>query len=74
MAGNDTANTKIATNDAAAIAHSAPFFKVRPPIRCAAWSTIAVTAGLIPANTPATTGRLPKAIYTHDRPTTGPPG
>ena len=48
MNGNGTLNAKIATKAAAATAHSAAFFSAREPMRCAACSTIAVTAGLMP--------------------------
>ncbi len=48
MAGNGTANTLIATNAAAAIAHSSGCLSARPPMRHAACSTMATTAGLIP--------------------------
>jgi hypothetical protein len=39
---------KIATNAAAAMAHIHLFFSARMPMRCAACSTSAVTAGLMP--------------------------
>jgi hypothetical protein len=48
ITGKGTFKAKIATNDAAAIAHSQLFFSAREPIRWAACTTIAVTAGLIP--------------------------
>jgi hypothetical protein len=48
IAGNGTCNAKIATNAAAAIAHSHAFFSAREPMRHAACSTIATTAGLMP--------------------------
>ncbi len=48
MAGNGTANAKIAMNASAAINHSAGCLSVRDPMRHAACSTIATTAGLIP--------------------------
>jgi len=48
MSGKGSCNAKMATNDAAAIAHSAPFFSAREPMRWAACTTMAVTAGLMP--------------------------
>ena len=48
ISGNGTLNAKIAINEAAAIAHSQLFFNAREPILCAACTTMAVTAGLIP--------------------------
>ena len=48
ISGNGTSNTKIATNASAAIAHSAGCFSAREPIRHAACSTIATTAGFTP--------------------------
>ncbi|MNT32903.1 hypothetical protein D3C72_1688080 [compost metagenome] len=48
MSGNGTSRAKMATKDAAAIAHNQSFFSVREPIRWAAWTTMAVTAGLMP--------------------------
>ena len=48
MAGNGTLHAKMLTNDAPAIAQSQRFFKAFDPIRNAAKTTIAVTAGLIP--------------------------
>ena len=39
---------KIATKEAAAIAHNQLFFNAREPMRWAACTTMAVTAGLIP--------------------------
>ena len=44
---------------AAAMAHNSLFFSAREPIRQAACSTMAVTAGLIPKNSPATSVVLP---------------
>ena len=38
----------MATKAAAAIAHIQPFFSACEPMRQAAWTTIAVTAGLMP--------------------------
>ncbi len=49
----------MAMNAAAAISHSAPFFKAREPMRQTANATTATTAGLIPENTPSTSGWLP---------------
>ncbi len=46
--GNGNCRAKIATKEAAAIAHSQLFFSARAPMRWAACTTIAVTAGLIP--------------------------
>ena len=46
--GNPTSKTKIPTKASAAIAHSTPFFSARAPIRHAANSTTATTAGLMP--------------------------
>ena len=48
ITGKGTRSAKIATKAAAASVHSAGFFSAREPIRCAACTTIAVTAGLIP--------------------------
>ena len=48
ISGKGTASAKMATNAAAAIAHSAGCFSAREPIRHAACSTIATTAGLTP--------------------------
>ena len=48
IAGNGRSSAKIATNAAAAIAHSAALRRARDPIRHAAKRTIAVTAGLMP--------------------------
>ena len=48
MAGNGTAKALIATNAAAAIAHSSGCFSARRPMRHAACSTMATTAGLMP--------------------------
>ena len=48
MAGNGVSNAKIATNAAAAMPHIQRFFKARVPMRCAACSTSAMTAGLMP--------------------------
>ena len=48
IAGNGTENANIATNAAAAMAHSVGRFSARVPIRHAACSTIATTAGLMP--------------------------
>jgi hypothetical protein len=48
IAGNGTAKAKIATNAAAAIAHKEGDLSARVPMRHAACSTMAVTAGLMP--------------------------
>jgi len=48
MAGKGTFRAKIATKAAAARIHSRPFFRAREPMRQAANSTMAVTAGLMP--------------------------
>src|SRR5437867_10954586 len=48
IAGNGTLNAKIALNAAAAMAHRGGDLSARDPIRHAACSTIAVTAGLMP--------------------------
>ena len=50
-----------ATKDAAASAQSRLFFSAREPIRQAANTTMATTAGLMPLNTPCTKVRSPKA-------------
>ncbi len=60
MAGNGTANAKIATKAAAAILHSHALRSAREPMRHAADTTMAVTAGLMPYSTPATAGTWPK--------------
>jgi hypothetical protein len=46
--GNGTRNAKIATNAAAAINQSSGCLSAREPMRHAACSTIATTAGLMP--------------------------
>jgi hypothetical protein len=48
IAGNGTRSANSAMNAAAAIAHNHAFFSVRWPMRQAACSTIATTAGLMP--------------------------
>ena len=48
MAGNGASKAKMAMKAAPAMAHIQPFFSARVPIRCAACSTSAVTAGLMP--------------------------
>ncbi len=48
IAGNGTSNAKIATKPTAAMTHSTGCFSAREPIRHAACSTIATTAGLMP--------------------------
>jgi hypothetical protein len=48
MAGNGTLAAKMATKAAAAIAQSAGCRSAREPMRCAAATTMAVTAGLMP--------------------------
>ena len=48
MAGNGVSKAKMATNAAAAMPHIQRFFSARVPMRYAACSTIAVTAGLMP--------------------------
>ena len=63
--GNGACNTEIAQHAATAIAHRPPFVRVRAPIRNAACTTSAVTAGLIPAKTALTTGTVPKRKYVH---------
>lgn len=50
------------------MAHNQPFFSARVPMRWAACTTMAVTAGLIPSKIPATTGTSLQVRYTHDRP------
>ena len=62
MAGNGTPNTNSATKAVPAMAHSTPLRSARVPMRHAASSTIAVTAGLMPYSTPATAGTSPKAM------------
>ena len=52
-------NAKIATKAATAMAHSQAFFSAREPMRHAANTTIAVTAGLMPYSRPATAGSSP---------------
>ena len=49
----------MATNAAAATAQRSALRSAREPIRYAANTTIAVTAGLIPYRTPATAGTSP---------------
>ena len=56
----------MATKAATAIPHSHALRSVREPMRQAACTTMAVTAGLMPYNTPATAGTWPKARYIHD--------
>ena len=53
-----------AMKDAAAIAQSSLFFNAREPIRHAANTTMATTAGLMPLNRPLTKVMSPKARYT----------
>ena len=66
MSGKGTSSAKMATNEAPAMAHKVWFFKAREPMRCAACTTMAVTAGLMPKNKPAIHGTSPHAIYTQD--------
>ena len=61
MAGNGTPNPNSATKDSAAIACSTRFFKARAPIRQAAKTTMATTAGLMPSKIPFTAGTSPNA-------------
>jgi hypothetical protein len=60
MAGNGVSKAKMAMNEAAAMPHIQRFFSARVPMRCAACSTSAVTAGLRPKKMPATSGTSPK--------------
>ena len=46
--GKGTFSAKMATKLAAEMAKSKLFFKAREPMRCAACTTMAVTAGLMP--------------------------
>ncbi len=46
------------------MAHNTLFFSAREPMRQAAKTTMATTAGLMPLNTPCTKVRSPNAIYT----------
>jgi hypothetical protein len=48
MAGKGMFSAKMARKDAAAMAHRVRFFSARPPMRQAACTTMAVTAGLMP--------------------------
>ena len=48
MAGKGTSKAKMATKAAAAMAHSTPCLSAREPMRQAAKTTMAVTAGLMP--------------------------
>ena len=57
--GKGTENAKSATNAAAAIAQSSGWRSDREPIRHAAASTIATTAGFMPARIAVTTGTSP---------------
>jgi hypothetical protein len=60
IAGNGVSKAKIATKDAAAMPHIQRFFSARVPMRWAACSTRAVTAGFSPKKMPATSGMSPK--------------
>ncbi len=53
ISGNGTAKKKMATNDAAASATSAPLPSARRPMRSTASITTASTAGLSPKNRPS---------------------
>ena len=59
IAGKGVWNAKIATNAIAAIAQSDGCLSARVPIRQAACSTIATTAGLMPYRMPAIAGTSP---------------
>src|SRR3569623_561212 len=59
MAVQGASKAKIATKAAAATAHTRLFLSTREPMRCAASATMAVTAGLMPQNKPATAGTCP---------------
>ncbi|EXI72545.1 MAG: hypothetical protein AW07_03274 [Candidatus Accumulibacter sp. SK-11] len=48
MSGNGASSAKIATNEAAAMPSNRSLRSARRPMRYAACSTIAVTAGLMP--------------------------
>ncbi len=62
MRGKGTDHAKIATKAAAAINHSDACFSVREPMRHAACSTSATTAGFTPYSTPATIATSPYAM------------
>lgn len=62
ISGNGNVNAKMATNAAAAIAHSHALCRVRLPMRQAAKTTIAVMTGLMPGKMPAMAGTVPKAM------------
>jgi hypothetical protein len=62
IAGKGTSNAKIATNAATLISQSGLYRSAREPMRQAANSTIAVTAGLMPWSTAATDGTSPKRM------------
>ncbi len=59
-AGKGACSRYSATQDKPASTHSTGLRRAREPMRQAACSTMAVTAGLMPANKPATSGVLPK--------------
>ena len=58
--GKGTEKAKSATNAATAITQRIGWWSVRPPMRHAAASTIATTAGFTPCSTAATAGTVPK--------------
>ena len=66
ISGKGTSRSAMPTKAAAAMAHRPGAFSVREPMRWAACSTIATTAGLIPSRMPATSGSEPKRTYNHD--------
>jgi len=59
-AGNGTENTTSATNAASAMTASGTLRSVRDPMRQAAASTMATTAGFTPSSAAFTTGTWPK--------------
>jgi hypothetical protein len=59
--GEGNFKAKMAMNEAAASAQSTLFFSARVPMRQAANTTMATTAGLMPLNTPCTKVTSPKA-------------
>ena len=62
ISGKGTAKANMARKEAAASAHSTRFFKAREPMRQAAKTTMATTAGLIPSKTALTGVISPKAM------------
>src|SRR3989344_4620712 len=65
ISGNGRPSAKMATKAAAAMPHNQPFLSTREPMRTAADTTMAVTAGLMPYSAPATAGTCPRTWQHH---------